>query len=1366
MKKVYNIGAAKADDLDFSDISDRCFEMGRASHAEKGGARMVHPKKYIVLIAVLFCLIVDFSAHGAPPGVRSGTKATKAVAKPGPAQAIVGAGQTQAAGTASGNPLDNWVWRNPLPQGNPLRGVAYGNNTFVAVGYVSTFPKGTIVTSPDGTTWTAPASSTVPLLNAVAFGNGTFVAVGYDYSSGNGAIVTSPDGTTWTPRAAGAISHLNAVTFSNATFMAVGDNGAILTSPDGTTWTPNTSGTTSRLTGITFGNNLFVATGYSSGAGCQDMILTSPDGITWTEKSLGTGTCLNAVAFGNGQFVVQGSGGIFTSPDGATWTKRTIVTNAYLYGITFGNNQFVAVGWNYQAPGSGIILTSPDGVTWTKMMPGTKLVFIDSVGFGNGQFVALGYGGSILTSSDGTTWTERISGTTAALSGITLAANTFVAVGATGTIVTSLDGTTWTERISGTTAALANITYAANTFVAVGKGGTILTSLDGTTWTERDSGTAADLSSITFASNTFVAVGASGTILTSPDGTTWAPAVSGTTDDLRSITFGNGTFVAVGTSTSTIRGTILTSPDGTTWTARGMSGSTFYGVAFARGTFVAVGAYQVMRGPKPIYWVYVPIVFASPDGTVWTPSTPAYLKDDTFLYGVAFADDTFVAVGSYGIVLNSPDGTTWTPRTSGTANDLKAVTARDQTFVAVGSYGTILQSGPITSLVVTKSGAGSGLVTSSPWGIECGTACAAPFSQGQEVTLTATADYGSNFTGWTGGGCSGTGACQVTITSDITVSAGFALKSYTLTATTTGPGSGTLSAPGLACTGATCTGTYIYKTPVTITAKPAASFICVWTGCGSASGNTCTVNMTSNKSVTARFVSSTYTLTATRKGSGTGTLSAPSLVCTGATCSATYPYNTIVTVTANPATGSTFTGWTGCDSTRQNTCILTMSSNKNVTATFTINTYTLTATRTGSGTGTFSGSGLKCTGTTCTGTYPYNTVVNVRAVPAAGSVFAGWTGCDSASGDSCTVTMAGSRTISGAFIAMPTTLSVIKSGSGTVVSSPAGIDCGSACSAPFASGTPVSLSAIPDTGYAFAYWSGVCGGAASTCTVTMGSGANVAGAAFVPASTRQYRLTAAKKKANAGDGTVTSADGTINCGATCTRLYYPMATITLTAKPAAGSTFTGWTGACSGKGACAVTMSNARAVGATFAGPVKVTVGKQHITKGDGTITSTPSGIDCGNTCIASYAPGTSIVLTAKPVPGSTFTGWKPASPLCSTGTCTLTLNAPKAVSAVFVGPQQLTLVKRKPGGGDGTVTSSPAGINCGTTCTAPFTYRQTVTLTAVPASGSTFAGWAPQSLCRGTGTCTITMNTAKSVTAYFRKKGAAHAGDAREGEE
>jgi hypothetical protein len=93
-------------------------------------------------------------------------------------------------------------------------------------------------------------------------------------------------------------------------------------------------------------------------------------------------------------------------------------------------------------------------------------------------------------------------------------------------------------------------------------------------------------------------------------------------------------------------------------------------------------------------------------------------------------------------------------------------------------------------------------------------------------------------------------------------------------------------------------------------------------------------------------------------------------------------------------------------------------------------------------------------------------------------------------------------------------------------------------------------------------------------------------------------------------------------------------------------------------------------------------------------------------------------------------------------------MSAARSVMAMFA-LKRFTLTVRKTGIGHGTVTSSPAGINCGTACASDYVIRTTVTLTASPALGSIFNGWRGCDTVNGA-TCTVSMNAAKSVTADF----------------
>jgi hypothetical protein len=85
----------------------------------------------------------------------------------------------------------------------------------------------------------------------------------------------------------------------------------------------------------------------------------------------------------------------------------------------------------------------------------------------------------------------------------------------------------------------------------------------------------------------------------------------------------------------------------------------------------------------------------------------------------------------------------------------------------------------------------------------------------------------------------------------------------------------------------------------------------------------------------------------------------------------------------------------------------------------------------------------------------------------------------------------------------------------------------------------------------------------------------------------------------------------------------------------------------------------------------------------------------------------------------------------------------------------QFLLTVTLAGTGSGMVASSPVGINCGSTCSAGFAPGTSVTLTAMAAGGSTFAGWNGEG-CSGTSTCTVSMTQARSVTATFNAQSSA----------
>ena len=425
------------------------------------------------------------------------------------------------------------------------------------------------------------------------------------------------------------------------------------------------------------------------------------------------------------------------------------------------------------------------------------------------------------------------------------------------------------------------------------------------------------------------------------------------------------------------------------------------------------------------------------------------------------------------------------------------------------------------------------------------------------------------------------------------------------------------------------TGMYDAGTTVTLTATPDAdSQFNAWSGDCSGTTNPCTLTMNAAKSVGATFTAQ-FALALTALGDGSiGAVPAPGPL------AGKYPAGTVVTLTATPGPSSVFSSWSGACSGSTNTCTVTMDAAKSVTATFTAQ-FALALTVIGDG----SIGAVPAPGPLA-GKYPAGTVVTLTAAPGPNSMFSSWAGaCSGITVAQCKVTMDAAKSVTATFTLKQFVLTLTTVGSGTIAANPQPVG------GTYGAGTVVGLTASPAAGYQFSSWSGACTGAGA-CSVTMDAAKSVT-ATF---TLKQFVLTLT----TVGSGTVGAnpqpVGGTYGAGTV----------VALTATPAAGNQFSGWSGACTGAGACSVTMDAAKSVTATFSvsAPPPAQFTLTLSTVGDGSIGAQPSSVG------GRYNAGTLVGLTPKPGQGAKFHSWSGAC--TGNGNCNVTMNGSKSVTATF----------------------------------------------------------------------------------------------------
>jgi hypothetical protein len=238
-------------------------------------------------------------------------------------------------------------------------------------------------------------------------------------------------------------------------------------------------------------------------------------------------------------------------------------------------------------------------------------------------------------------------------------------------------------------------------------------------------------------------------------------------------------------------------------------------------------------------------------------------------------------------------------------------------------------------VTVRRDGDGAGRVTSAA-GIDCGGACRTSVEAGTRVRLDAEPEDGSSFAGWSGGGCEGTGPCELTVREAVTITALFTADTIPpgeLVLNIKRSGSGRVSSrpAGIDC-GDECDAPFSEGTTVALfqQADPGWEFA-GWSGAGCSGTGECRVQMTQAQVVAARFVPAQPTrFTLTTATSGAGELIPP--------CAqgCAYDAGTVVPLTATPAGENNSVAFTGCTPAVPGdfSCEVTMSENRTVSARF------------------------------------------------------------------------------------------------------------------------------------------------------------------------------------------------------------------------------------------------------------------------------------------------------------------------------------------------------------------------------------------------------------------------------------------------
>ena len=321
------------------------------------------------------------------------------------------------------------------------------------------------------------------------------------------------------------------------------------------------------------------------------------------------------------------------------------------------------------------------------------------------------------------------------------------------------------------------------------------------------------------------------------------------------------------------------------------------------------------------------------------------------------------------------------------------------------------------------------------------------YADGSQVVLTATPFTNWVFAGWTGAVVTNTNVVTVVISSNVLMAANF-LPTYPVTLVTNGQGTLVISpAQDL----------YVSNTVVTATASPANGWgFAGWSGSETTNGLSISFPVNGAMNLTGTFLP-VWQITATQSGQGN----------VAATPNGPYLDGTTVSLTATPANGWTFSGWTGDLTTAANPLNVTLKTNLGVMAVFR-QLFTVTGQVVGQG---------QVSITPSQANYVDGTTVSVEATPAAGWAFTGWSGALSGQANPASLLVTGGNQSVTATFKHLWNFTATAGAGGTVGWTPQQTN--------YLDGTSVMVTAVASNGFAFSQWTGAASGHANPLSLTL-----------------------------------------------------------------------------------------------------------------------------------------------------------------------------------------------------------------------------------------------------------------------------------------